>query len=203
MTGPFRIEFRDLSHNRLADPPVKGRALVTILKNDSEAGSVTWSGVHYEGDRVGRPKGSDSFRHRVFSRRLGKECDVDFNTGIRIDEINPAQVVGGTSFEGFQTIVVDQVVFTKPNGVWEWLHLMEGPDIKVDEAKALDLVKATRYKADEVLYRADQDWKSRNPRIRRRAQESYRLLLNKCSEDAIVRSNVDRIKSRSEADIED
>lgn len=50
---------------------------------------------------------------------------------------------------------------------------------------------------------ADEDWKSKNPKLRKRAQEAYLKLLKEFASESIVVKNRERISERAEAEIED
>jgi hypothetical protein len=57
--------------------------------------------------------------------------------------------------------------------------------------------------AEALLFYAEDRWRSRNPRARMTAKESYRKLLLEFSSEAVVTRNFERIKARAEAEIED
>jgi len=57
--------------------------------------------------------------------------------------------------------------------------------------------------AGYYLSEADEYWKSRNPKVRKLAQEAYRRLLKEFPTEAVVMRNLERIKERAEAEIED
>jgi hypothetical protein len=57
--------------------------------------------------------------------------------------------------------------------------------------------------AAPVLLDADAGWLSKNPKIRSRARDGYRKLLEQYYTADLVTRNWDRIKSRSEAEIDD
>ena len=59
------------------------------------------------------------------------------------------------------------------------------------------------WEAGSLLWKADGEWKSKNPKVRTQAREIYRRLLAEYPSEAIVDKNRERIKARSEADIED
>jgi hypothetical protein len=74
----------------------------------------------------------------------------------------------------------------------------EGPKWTEDQLKA-----AKAQEAEEILFQADAGWLSKSPAVRTRSREAYRRLLEDFGATEIVTSNQARIKSRSEAEIED
>jgi len=70
-------------------------------------------------------------------------------------------------------------------------------------ARSLDAAETMDAKAAFQLARADEDWKSRSPKVRRRAQEAYLKLLKDFASTPVVSSNLDRIKTRSEEAIDE
>jgi hypothetical protein len=57
--------------------------------------------------------------------------------------------------------------------------------------------------AANLLWEADEGWKSKNPKVRTKAQEAYLKLLKDYPSEAVVEKNRERIKARSQAQIED
>jgi hypothetical protein len=216
-SGLFRLEFAIPTKDSSAEPPAVGRVLVTIHKNDPDAGPVDWAAMHYEGDLLGRPGSALSTRHRVYSPRKNQVMEVDFDTGLFLREVTPRTVVGEHTPLGFRRFVADQIIVGKPDGSWDWVHLhptdltAAAPDPK--SATALDPKPVTapaprRYIYSEhdvawVLYEADDRWLSKNPKVRRQAQERYRALLSECSGMDLVKANLERIKERAATELEE
>ena len=57
--------------------------------------------------------------------------------------------------------------------------------------------------AATLLWQADNEWVSKNPKVRTKARDTYRLLLKEYSSEGVVEKSRDRIKARSVAEIED
>jgi hypothetical protein len=58
-------------------------------------------------------------------------------------------------------------------------------------------------RAQHQLSEADEGWKSKNPQLRKRAQAAYFKLLMDYPSEAVVEKNRERIRARSEAEVED
>jgi hypothetical protein len=87
-------------------------------------------------------------------------------------------------------------------GIWQWVHFKGSSDSRILESEFVRKA-AKREGIPFVLSQADYDWGSKNPKVRRQAQEKYRMLLNDFPSESVVQKNRVRIKARSEAAIED
>lgn len=109
---------------------------VAVAKEDAVAGLVWWRGVHVEGDRIGWSYGRNGWtsRHWVWSERLGRDCEVAFNSRAEIRSIRsglvgsyqygicqidprsgPKRMCGGIKYET-STLPVDQVRYLDAQG---------------------------------------------------------------------------------------
>ena len=136
--------------------------------------------------------------------------EVDFDTGLTLREVTPRTVVGQHTPLGFRKFVADQIIVGKPDGSWDWLHLNPAsPESEEGTAwKPVQAVWPSEYFYSEdsvslVLFEADNFWLSKNPKVRKRAQENYRALLSEFSETELVKAHRERIKERAFTEVEE
>jgi hypothetical protein len=127
ISGPFRVEFRKFEVDPGADAQFGARVLVTIHKDDPEAGPVRWVATHYETQALGRASGS-GYRHWVHSEKLQQATEVDFNTGMTLRKVTPRLVAVGLHGDKLQTCLMDEVVVWKSDGQFERLCQYRSPE---------------------------------------------------------------------------
>ena len=111
-------------------------------------------------------------------------------------------------------IRVNEVVL-QVNGKWNFTIRNSSPPGKMPTdlictvhggripARTLSETESQEAKAGFLLASADEEWKSRSPKVRRKAQEAYVKLLKAFTSTSVVSKNRERIKTRSEETIED
>jgi hypothetical protein len=213
-------------------PPRRPSVYVTIRKDDPDAGPVTWGGIHREGDLVGwsEESGVVTSVHVVPSVRLKKQVPVSFDTGVFIERIvvndieskkaKNCPIIREPMLEcpGPQPAVsvwrMDEVHYKDRNGTPASYRmstvLSDRDEVCVDHGGPYKprwspekLKETLEALAMPVLHEADANWLSKNPKLRSRARDAYRDLLKKYYPADLVTRNWDRIKSRSEAEIDD
>jgi hypothetical protein len=228
--GVFLIDFSDLRMNPNGSTPVW--ALFTFIKDDPVAGRVEWTKYQIEGERLGISEESEgsSFFHQVFSQKLGRIVFVNFETGLRIKSISPGKESEPT-FKTCRLPVwpaspqcpgpveaksrMDEVILENASGRLQ-VHRKPSPP-SADEGLCREHggTREPRPWTDEQararrdleargwLWRADQEWQSKNPKVRLRAQDTYKMLMKDYPREEPVVRNLDRIKSRSLADVDE
>lgn len=229
--GMFSVEFSNFISG-VEVPPHPASVYVKITKNDPEAGRVEWSKIHREGDRLGwaERESPPTSLHRVFSQGRGRMTKVDFNAEAKIEKIAVDELV---RYEYKSCPILEQPVESCPGPavtsdfrrvnrvVISTLGGRFTREVAEEESKAGQICtkhkgiafppkwtpeEVKRYrlrKAAELYWEAEDFWKSKNPDVRRKAQEDYGLLLKNFPDLEVVRQNLNRIKERSEAAIED
>jgi len=230
----FTLEFTHLLCFYDEDPPKPGQVYVTIVKEDPVAGIVEWSRIQKEGDRLGWSQYEEgpTSTHRVFSKKLGKIAEVDFDTKALLSKIQTDKLVlyesrhcpilkrpmqscpGPTSVR--LSYKVNEVSITTEGGSIEVLTMKSGPGPLVDSKcpahggngqspkwSEEQLGEFRAQEAQTLLWQAENGWLSKNPKVRARSRDAYRKLLKEYPTEAVVVNNRERIKARSEAEIED
>lgn len=216
-----------------ADPPRPASVLIKIIKDDPECGVVSWSGSHQEGGILGWSveSGSATSRHLVFSPRKKETVLVDFDTDITIERlvVNKVEETKTRQCPIIRKPLLEcpgpeptlnawrrDEVHCKARTSGDFIHqrdtLISSKDNEIclahggkDEPRwtRKDLIATLEPEAAQRMREADYDWQSRNPKMRSRARDAYLQLLLKYGETELVRRNLEQIKSRSEAEIED
>lgn len=70
-------------------------------------------------------------------------------------------------------------------------------------ARTLSEEEKLEARAGLLLEAADENWKSKNPKLRKKAQGAYAKLLKESGSTSVVKRNKDRIEMRAEEDLED
>ena len=225
---PARFDYEFLNFVAGAKPSV----MVKIRKDDPDYGPVMWSGVHHPGDTLGWSTewGTLSSTHLVLSARKGKAVYVDFDTGVLIERIAVNQIVATKvkrcpiiwkpmpvcpgPKETSDVYRVNEVLCLERTGVKFTHQAGTFPTIGEDLCTAhggrgvpqWNQEKAKEDWGSQVashLFDADNGWRSRNPKTRLKARDTYRRLVKEFPTIELVEKNWDRIKSRSEAEIEE
>jgi len=216
-----------------AEPPKAAQVYIKVVKYDPDCGKVEWSGFYKVGDTIGvtpdKETGVPKSRHKVRSEKKRGTVPVDCDTGAQIKAIQTNQVVLYEYKECTPTPAgcsgprvlkdcykVNRVVYIDEDGVEQVYETLAGMDRKPDRTCTLhggkvEVRKITEAELKEwrsaeavhLLKLADYDWGSKNPKTRRGAQENYRKLSKAFSSEAVVVKNLERIKARSEAEIEE
>jgi hypothetical protein len=227
----FRFEFSNfLAGAPEANPPLPASVYVKITKDDAEYGLVSWNKIHKEGGVLGWSTESDgpTSRHVVFSAKRSRMARVDFDTGCVITSIAvgklvpitvrrcptvtwPARCPGPQRVKG-QARVNEVRYFDAQGMATEYQSgsaLFPSDDlcvVHVGDPKTWIETEARQSREQEagaMLALADDHWLSRNPRVKKQAKEIYARLLKDFAGVRRVSQNLDRIKSRAEAEIAD
>jgi hypothetical protein len=248
--GPdlFRFDFLCFRRALDSEPESAIAVRISVEKEDPVAGRVWWWGLHIERGRIGwgREGAEWTSWHKVWSPRLQREVEVDFNSGAVISRIrgdigvdyvytackNDPDPMARTPCDGiklvFDTWRADEVTYRDRNGDLQvvripraggpkqdqlcTLHGGRSPPRTVlsdkertDRAHMMDAsLKGWRTReAEFLLFYAEDRWLSKNPKIRKSAQETYDKLLKEFSNEDVVLRNGKRIRVRAEAKIED
>jgi hypothetical protein len=177
--------------------------------------------------------GVPASNHKVLSAKDQRGVPVDFDTKAVLAKVTVGKLVphvsrhcprrkedplakcpGPENVKSFYK--VNEVVITLESGANETLQEPSGrgpaPDGlctshggKVDPPKwREEELKAVRtLEAENLLFGAEDGWRSKNPKVRKRSQDSYRRLLKEFPAESVVTRNIDRIKARAEAVIEE
>jgi hypothetical protein len=226
----FEFDYSDFTEAEESGPAF---VRVKITRTDAVNGVVSWSGIHREGDIMGWSTGDEgaTSHHLVFSFKRANLVRVDFDTGVRIERlvVNQAHEEKVQECPILRTPMAEcpgprsrintsrlDEVHCVPRSGREWtFHRSSGFSYprgglcnahggnEVPRWKPEELTEIQNREAAPILVQADADWLSKNPKVRSRGQESYRLLLEKHAKVDLVVRNWERIKTRSDADIED
>ena len=93
--GIWSVDFSNIQKDPDDDPEKKGKVWVTIVKQDPKYGRVEWKKIQEEGQLLGfsREGDKESSIHAVYSAKVGKTVEVDFNFGGKIDQIKVDELV--------------------------------------------------------------------------------------------------------------
>ena len=179
-----------------------------------------------------REDGKPTSLHRVFCSKLGKVVKVDFDTKALLKKVTTGKLViyesrhcpilkkamlkcpGPISVEA--SYKVDEAIYVTETGTPVVFSKPSGPGPKLDslcpahggmgdlQTWSEEELKAVRAEEAEFLFsEAAEGRLSRNPKLRKQARDAYRRLLKEFPSEAVVSKNLDLIKARAEAEIED
>jgi hypothetical protein len=208
-------------------------AYVQVTRKDPVHGLLVMVQKLRVGDSLGLPSKSEADTRRRITGKLrellDREIAVEFDPQAKLLSTSQypdwslrwCHVVSTpdgpgclASFERRVAVPVNEIVLQEKSGKRITLRAANpGDKMPADErcsahggricARILTEVEKKEARATLQLFAADEDWKSKNPNVRRRAQVAYLRLLKESPLDTVVEQNRERIKARAEADLED
>ncbi len=223
-TGPaFDFKFLEVRSFLDASVPRAPEVLVAITRIDPELGLVQWKGFQVEGDTLGHSQLGSI--HRVFSPKQDQFLDINFDTGAVLEKVVVGRLIP-TRFKKCPDLIpslrldclgpywvqslyaVDEISYTDREGrqwtvrIPETMPALDDLCCQHGGRRELRRFSDEEEEAAWLLWQADDNWHSRNPKVRAMARDAYRRLLKEFSLESAVTRNLVRIKARAEAEIE-
>jgi hypothetical protein len=224
----FAYKFDNYQRFDEEDPPKPATVYITITKHDPVAGQVEIRYTHTEGDKIGwkkDDKDKPTSKHRVFSNKLRRNVEVDFNSGAVLKKIGVGKIVrykykecqrkvgpeGPTCdgpIEKEDKYFVNEVEYLdeENNLVKDQRPTGAGPrgdQLCEDHGGAPPPVREEKPAADreqiaeKLLKDADGLWNSAKPSDQKKAQKMYKELLEKYADTEILKFRKAQIDDRA------